>query len=131
MAAEANAIDAASIAAGVELCRWFGHEAKRVYAILGENEDQRERRRRLELIERRGGEVSVRDWQRARSHRNAKDTETELTEFETAGWGYWVEPDTWLPRGPTIEAVRSDPFAVQYRPDHGSQPGTNWQRSRF
>lgn len=80
-------IDAKSIAAGVELCRWFGHEAKRVYAMLGEDEGQRERWRLVELIERRGGQVSVRDWQRARSHQTAEDAESELTELATAGHG--------------------------------------------
>ncbi|MBL8762229.1 MAG: DUF3987 domain-containing protein, partial [Phycisphaerae bacterium] len=50
-------VDEASIAAGVVLARWFGDEARRVYAILSESDDDRETRRLVEWIERKGGTV--------------------------------------------------------------------------
>ncbi|MBP7937497.1 MAG: DUF3987 domain-containing protein, partial [Phycisphaerae bacterium] len=56
-----DAVDEVSIAAGVELSRWFGHEARRVYATLGESDEGRDRRHLVEWIERRGGRVSVRE----------------------------------------------------------------------
>ena len=80
-------IDAVSIAAGVKLSRWFAHEAKRVYAMLAEDDEARQRRQSVELIERKGGSVTVRAWQRTRSHANAADAEAELAELVEAGWG--------------------------------------------
>lgn len=53
-------IDAKSIEAGASLSRWFGNEARRVYAILGESSEQRDQRRLIELIQRKGGSVTVR-----------------------------------------------------------------------
>ena len=84
-------IDAVSIAAGVKLSRWFAHEAKRVYAMLAEDDETRQRRQSVELIERKGGSVTVRDWQRTRSHRTADDAEAELAELVTAGAGQWEQ----------------------------------------
>jgi len=40
--ASADEVDADSIAAGVELSRWFGNEARRAYAILSESDDERD-----------------------------------------------------------------------------------------
>lgn len=54
-----------SVAAGVALSRWFGCEARRVYAVLAESDDDRDRRRLVELIERKGGTVTVRDLMRS------------------------------------------------------------------
>ena len=59
--ADPDRVDETSIAAGVELSRWFGHETRRIYGILGESEDDRDRRRLAEWIERRGGGVTVRE----------------------------------------------------------------------
>ncbi len=87
-----DAVDETSIAAGVTLSRWFGHEARRVYGILAESDEDRDRRRLVELIHGRGGAVSVRDWQRARSHKTARDAEAELNELVEAGYGRWVQP---------------------------------------
>jgi len=88
---DSGGIDAVSIAAGVKLSRWFAHEAKRVYAMLAEDDEARQRRQSVELIERKGGSVTVRDWQRTRSHRTAEDAEAELAELVTAGVGRWEE----------------------------------------
>lgn len=86
-----DGIDAVSIAAGVRLSRWFAHEAKRVYAMLAEDDESRQRRQSVELIERKGGSVTVRDWQRTRSHRTAEDAEAELAELVVFGEGRWEE----------------------------------------
>lgn len=103
-------IDAVSIAAGVKLSRWFAHEARRVYAMLAEDDDARQRRQSVELIERMGGSVTVRDWQRTRSHRSAEDAETELAELVMAGVGRWeqVAPG---PKGgrPSKQFILDDP----------------------
>ena len=39
-----DAIDAQSVGMGARLCQWFGHEARRVYAVLGESDEDREQR---------------------------------------------------------------------------------------
>ncbi|MCC6421589.1 MAG: DUF3987 domain-containing protein, partial [Gemmataceae bacterium] len=84
-------IDASSVEAGVMLARWFGHEARRVYATLSEDDDARQVRQAVELIRRKGGAVTARDWQRARSHRTAGDAEAELAEMVAAGLGRWED----------------------------------------
>jgi hypothetical protein len=85
-------IDAVSVQAGVTLSRWFANEARRVYAVLAEDGEARERRHAIELIERKGGSVTVREWQRARSCRTADDAEAELAELVDAGLGEWKQP---------------------------------------
>lgn len=87
-----NAIDARTIDAAVTLSRWFANEARRVYAMLGEDDQSREDRQNLELIERMGGSVKVREWQRKRSYDTAKEARAELNVFVENGLGRWEEP---------------------------------------
>jgi hypothetical protein len=93
-------VDAESIAAGVVLVRWFANEARRVYAIMAEGEDNREARKLVEWIERRGGVVTVRDVTHGiRAYRNDPDTaEHALSELVKAGIGRW-EGDDHGPKG--------------------------------
>ena len=53
-------IDAASIEAGATLSRWFCGEARRIYSLFAETNEDRDRRRLVEWIERRGGLVTRR-----------------------------------------------------------------------
>lgn len=87
-----DGIDAVSIAAGVKLSRWFAREARRVYAMLAEDDDARQRRQWVELIQRKGGSVTVRDWQRTRSHRTKGAAEAELAQLVSANLGRWTDP---------------------------------------
>jgi hypothetical protein len=83
-------IDAQSVRVGVSLSQWFGSEARRAYAILDESDEQRDQRRLIELIERKGGSVTVRDLMRsARMFRTADDAEQALQELVQAGHGRW------------------------------------------
>lgn len=84
-------VDRASIEAGIRIVRWFIDESLRIYAMQGEDEAARELRKRRELIERRGGSVSVRDWQRLRSLRTSADAEAELRELADADHGSFHE----------------------------------------
>jgi DNA-binding transcriptional ArsR family regulator len=59
--ADADAIDAASVASAVALVRWFEHEQRRIYAALDEDELACERRKLVDWIESRGDSVTVRD----------------------------------------------------------------------
>jgi hypothetical protein len=96
--ATVDEIDAESIEAGVSLSRWFGNEARRVYAILGESDEQRDQRRLVEVIQRKGGSVTVRDLMRStRMFPNAEEAVRALDELSKAGYGHWEDP----PIGPT------------------------------
>ena len=52
--------DEVSMAAGIALAEWFGGEAKRVYAVLSESRQGRDRRRLVDLIQAKRGRVTVR-----------------------------------------------------------------------
>jgi hypothetical protein len=93
-------VDEASIAAGVVLARWFGDEARRVYAILSESDDDRETRRLVEWIERKGGTVTARDLTHGvRAYRGDPDAaERALSALVEAGIGRW-EADAHGPKG--------------------------------
>jgi hypothetical protein len=93
-------VDAASIAAGVSLSRWFANEARRIYAMLSESDDDRKARQLVEWIERRGGVVTVRDVTHGiRAYRNDPDTaEHALSALVEAGIGRW-ESDDHGPKG--------------------------------
>jgi len=41
------------------ISRWFGHEARRIYAVLKEDEEERQINQNKELIERKGGQITV------------------------------------------------------------------------
>lgn len=84
-------VDRQSIEAGIRIVRWFIDESLRIYAMQGEYEGARELRKRRELIERRGGSVSVHDWQRLRSLKKAADAEAELRELADADHGSFHE----------------------------------------
>jgi hypothetical protein len=91
---ELGEVGVESVRAGVTLTRWFGHESRRVYSVLDEDDDARERRRLIEWIESRGGEASVRDVQRSlRRYANRDDAESALGELVAEGVAGWVPTD--------------------------------------
>jgi hypothetical protein len=96
----ASRVDEASIAAGVVLARWFGYEARRVYAILSERDDDRETRQLVEWIERKGGTVTARDLTHGVcAYRGGSDAaERALSALVVAGIGRW-EADAHGPKG--------------------------------
>ncbi len=88
-------VDEASITAGVVLARWFGDEARRVYAILSESDADRETRRLVEWIERQRGSVTARDLTRGpREYRRDPDGAAKaLGELVESGVGRWEVDD--------------------------------------
>ena len=87
-------VDAESIAAGFVLARWFGNEAKRVYAVLSESDDDREARRLVELIRRKGGSVSGRELaQASRAYPTVAHAEAALSVLADSGAGRWENPE--------------------------------------
>jgi hypothetical protein len=84
-------IDEASVLAGIRLARWFGHEARRVYRMLTESEDERGHRRLAEWIGSKGGSVTPRDLMRSsrRYAESADVAEAALDDLAKAGYGRW------------------------------------------
>ena len=100
-------VDEASIAAGVAMVRWFGAEARRVYAILGESDEGRESRGLVEWIERKGGSVTVRDLTRGpREYRDADKATKALAELVASGVGRWEVDDHAGGRGRPVDRFR-------------------------
>ncbi len=93
--ADPNFVDEVSIVSGVELSRWFGYEAKRVYAMLGESEEDTYLRRFVETIRRKGGTMTARELMRSSSrYKTAKDAEEALGELVAEGLAKWEDRPT-------------------------------------
>jgi hypothetical protein len=90
--ASADRVDVASMTAGIALAQWFKHEARRVYAMLGETETDRDQRRLVEWIERKGGAVTAREVQQGcRWLQEPGTAEAALEELVKAGRGTWEQ----------------------------------------
>jgi len=88
-----DAVDATSMRSGVVMAEWFTDEVRRVYAVLDETDDEREQRRLIEWIERKGGSVTARDVQQGcRWLRESGVAEMALNELVKVGCGRW-EPN--------------------------------------
>jgi len=85
-------VDVDSLRAGITLAKWFGREAKRVYSMLRESPEERERRELLDWIERHGGRTTVRELQRnglRRYRGRAEDSRLALDDLAEAEHGGW------------------------------------------
>jgi hypothetical protein len=90
-------VPAAAVRAGIGLARWFADEARRIYLVLGESDEDRERRDLVEWVRARGGRCTPRDLQKARggSFPTAEAAETGLSALVDAGDGVWLsEPNS-------------------------------------
>ncbi len=85
-------IDVESIQAGIALSEWFGNEAKRVYAVLREDDDERECRELCDLVQRRGGEITARDLMRTGRYSSSSAAESALEGLAKGGFGDWHLP---------------------------------------
>jgi hypothetical protein len=89
--ADETQLDAASMNAGIELTRWFKGEAKRVFAMLDESDAERDQRRLVEWIGRKGGTVTAREAQQGcRWLKKPGAAEAALEELVKAGHGNWT-----------------------------------------
>ena len=88
--ANADVVDAASMASGIGLATWFKGETRRVYALLGESDEDRERRRLVEWLDRRGEAATPREVQMGcRWLRAPGAAEAALEQLAKAGLGNW------------------------------------------
>lgn len=84
------AVDAESMRCGIALTEWFKHEARRVYAMLEETEDDADQRRFIEWIALKGGSVTTREVQQGkRRFKCADEAEAALEELVVARRGHW------------------------------------------
>ena len=105
--AKATGIDESALA------KWFKHEARRVYAMLDESDAERDERRLVDWIGRKGGTVTPREVQQGcRWLKEPGAAETALEELAKAGHGIW-EPSPAGRRGqPTRRFKLSTPSTV-------------------
>ena len=120
-----NAVDEKSMAVGVTLTRWFGQQVRRVYAIFGESDENRGRRRLVEWIERHGGKVTVRELTHGMSQFRGKtataDAQAALEDLLKAGYGTWKNPAPGEKGGrPTKRFELHAPRAITKTPAAGS-----------
>ena len=87
---EEAVVDLASVEAGITLSHWFGREAKRIYGMLSESENEKKRRELVDWISQRGGQTTARDLQaNNRRYREAGSAEKALDDLKDAGHGHW------------------------------------------
>jgi len=95
-------VDAVSMAAGIRLATWFKHEARRVYALLAETDEEREQRKLVEWLERKGKPVTPRNVQQScRWLRKPGAAEEALGGLADAGYGYFEPTPRGRPGQPT------------------------------
>lgn len=91
-----TAISAESIEAAIALVEWHGNEARRVYGLFSESDQEREERELVEFIEQRGGRITARELARSgRLYAEAGIAEQRLQELVNAKRGHWdvVHPE--------------------------------------
>jgi len=83
-----QAIQLASIEVGIKAAEWFGREARRVYALLSQDKDQRKVGDLIDLIRRKGGGVTARELQQSSRHYpTSADANAALDRLGKAGLG--------------------------------------------
>jgi len=89
------------IESAIAITEWFKYEARRVYAGMVEDEGDRDRRRLVELIRSKGGNISARELvQSSRAYRTVEDAKAALDELVKHGLGEWKTPQQHGPGGP-------------------------------
>ena len=83
-------VDQVAVESGITLTEWFKNETRRVYAVLGEGDEERADRELVDLIRRRGGAITARELQQAsRAYPTAEAAEEALTGLVKSGRGDW------------------------------------------
>lgn len=84
-------VDETSVETGIALSRWFGQETKRVYSILNETDTEKQNRELMELVQRKGGNISTRELMRSsqKAYPTSEISEAALNRLAQAGIGEW------------------------------------------
>ncbi len=116
-------VDAASMLAAVQLVEWFKHEARRVYGLLSESESEREQRRLVEWIERKGHPVTPRDVQQGcRWLKASGAAERALLALVGAGAGTWLPSAKGRPGQPTLRFQLPAVYGIPHSPEADGVP---------
>lgn len=87
----AMSVGSEAMRSGTAVAQWFAHEAERVYELWSETPEDRENRDLVELCQRNGAVVTVRDLMRStRRFATAQDAEHALVRLVRAGVGIWT-----------------------------------------
>jgi putative DNA primase/helicase len=88
---DAEQISPEIMRAACDLARWFGLEAERIYALIGETDAQRDQRKLVEFIRARGGIVTERDVYSNYNRLKNKSEETTawLEQLVRSSFGCW------------------------------------------
>ncbi|MBW3599826.1 MAG: DUF3987 domain-containing protein, partial [Planctomycetes bacterium] len=85
-------IDAPSMRTAANLIAFFAHEARRIYGMLHEPPEERNRRKLIETITAHGGEITPRALMRStRLAPTAEAARRLLDDLATIGWGVWLD----------------------------------------
>ncbi len=124
--ASTDSVDAASMEAGIRLANWFKAETRRVYAILSETEEDRDQRRLVDWLERRGGCATPREVQMGcRWLREPGAAEAALHQLVIADLGTWIPTPPGRRGQPTRRFCLSRPSTVNGNaPISGEEPNT-------
>ena len=87
---------------GIKLSLWFANETKRVQALLAESEKEKNQRKLINWVQRRGGMTTVRELVRnnKRRYSTVDLARTALTELVEAGHGRWEDREMNTPGRP-------------------------------
>ena len=98
----ADAVGVASMNAGIELAEWHKAEVRRVYSLLAESDEDRDRRNLAEWISNKGEPVTAREVQQGhRQFKTRDEAEAALTDLYKHGWGQWESSPSGKPGRPT------------------------------
>lgn len=86
---DTSVVDAASMEIGITLTRWFANEARRIYSMLSESDDDAERRKLCDWIAAKGSRVTARMLQQGRRAASADDAEVKLQDLVSGRFGRW------------------------------------------
>jgi hypothetical protein len=107
-----KAVKVESALAGIKLCRWFAAEARRIYKMVAEPDEQAATRRLIEFLQQRGGAITANELRASNVHKYLTNEAAEfsLEELAKAGLGIW-RPRTQGVQGgrPTREFVLTLP----------------------
>ncbi|MCK4340806.1 MAG: DUF3987 domain-containing protein [Phycisphaerae bacterium] len=87
-------IGADAMRRAIDVTEWFKSEGRRVYAVLSDSDEGRERQQLVEWIERRGGSLTIRELTHGvyRYRSRSNEAKAALDELVKAGHGSWEYP---------------------------------------
>jgi hypothetical protein len=116
--ANVSGVSSDSIQRAIDVTEWLKHESARIYAGLRESDEDRDRRRLVEWIEKHGGAVTIRDLTHGlRTFRgNAQAARAALDELVRLEIGRWVYPSSDTKGGRPAECFQLKRTAVSPSP---------------